>query len=109
MNEVKSNFIINDYLRIYEMMSAFKREHYGFNNLTGETQINIHDFKKLFPILVLDVRKQKDKLKSEVIDIQLRFFFNNAVPANTTAYAVLLSDHLFKLQSDGGNLKVINY
>ena len=29
MNEVKSNFTINDYSRLYEMMSSFKREHYG--------------------------------------------------------------------------------
>ena len=75
----------------------------------GGTQINVHDFKKLFPIIVLDVRKQKDKLKTGVIDMQLKFFFNEGVPANTTAYTVILSDHLFKLQSDGSNLKVINY
>jgi hypothetical protein len=109
MNEVKSNFAINDYSRLYEMMSSFKREHYGFNNLIGGTQINMFDFKKLFPILVLDVRKQKDKLKSGVVDMQLKFFFSEAVPANTIAYAVILSDRLFKLQSDGGNLKVISY
>jgi len=29
MNEVKSNFTIYDYSRLYEMMSSFKREHYG--------------------------------------------------------------------------------
>ena len=109
MNEIKSNFTINDYSRLYEMMSSFKREHYGFNNLIGGTQLNMFDFKKLFPILVLDVRKQKDKLKLGVVDMQLKFFFSDAVPANTIAYAVILSDRLFKLQSDGGNLKVINY
>ena len=91
------------------MMSSFKREHYGFNNLIGGTQISLYDFKELFPILVLDVRKQKDKLKSGVIDMQLRLFFNEPVPANTTVYAVILSDRLFKLQSDGESLKVINY
>ena len=109
MNEVKSNFTANDYSRLYEMMSSFKREHYGFNNLIGGTQINLFNFKKLFPIVVLDVRNQKDKLKSGVVDMQLKFFFNAAVPANTIAYAVILSDRLFKLQSDGGNLKVISY
>src|SRR5208337_1525583 len=105
----KSNFTTNDYSRLYEMMSSFKREHYGFNSLIGGTQINMLDFKRLFPIIVLDVRKQKDKLKSGVVDMQLKFFFNEAIPANTIAYAVILSDRLFKLQSDGGNLKVINY
>jgi hypothetical protein len=91
------------------MMASFKREHYGFNNLIGGTQINVHDFKKLFPVLVLDVRKQKDKLTTGVVNIQMKFFFNEPVPANTTAYAVILSDRLFKLQSDGGNLKVVSY
>jgi len=109
MNEVRSDFTTNDYSKLYEMMSNFKWEHYGFNNLIGGTQINVHDFKKLFPIIVLDVRRQKDKLKTGVIDMQLKFFFNEGVPANTTAYTVILSDRLFKLQSDGSNLKVINY
>lgn len=109
VNEIKTNFTINDYSKLYEMMSSFKREHYGFNNLIGGTQISMYNFKKLFPILVLDVRKQKDKLKSGVVDMQLKLFFSEAVPNNTLVYAVILSDRLFKLQSDGENLKVINY
>lgn len=108
-SEIKSNFVTNDYSRLYEMMCSFKREHNGFNNLIGGTQINMYDFKKLFPILVLDVRKQKDKLKSGVVDMQLKFYFRDAVPAHTVAYALILSDRLFNLQSDGTNLRVINY
>ena len=91
------------------MMSSFKREHYGFNNLIGGTQINVHDFKKLFPIIALDVRKQKDTLTTGVVKIQMKFKFSEPVPANTTAYVVILSDRLFKLQSDGQGLKVLNY
>jgi hypothetical protein len=109
MHEVNVDFQVNDYSKIYEMMSSFKREHYGFNNLIGGTQINVQDFKKLFPIFGLDVRNQKDKLTTGVMSIQMKFRFREPVPANTTAYAVILSDRLFKLQSDGGNLKVINY
>jgi len=41
--------------------------------------------------------------------MQLKFFSSEAVPANTIAYAVILSDRLFKPQSDSGNLKVVNY
>jgi len=109
VSEIKSNFATNDYSRLYEMMCSFKREHFGFNNLIGGTQIDMYAFKKLFPIIVLDVRRQKDKLKSGVVDMQLKFFFREGIPANTVAYTIILSDRLFNLQSDGSNLKVINY
>jgi len=110
-NGVRNNFAINDYAKLYEMMSSFKREHYGFNNLIGGTQINMYDFKKLFPILVVDVRKQKDQLTTGVANIHIAIDFNQAVPvpANTKAYVVILSDRLFKLQSDGKNLTVLRY
>ena len=109
MNEITTNFQINDYSKIYEMMTSFKREHYGFNNLIGGTQINVHDFKNLFPILAFDVRNQKDKLTTGVVNMQIKIVWNEAVPANTIAYTVILSDRLFKLQSDGKNFKVVSY
>ena len=46
------------------MFNNFKEEYYGFNSLVGGTQVNFAAFKSLFPIIVFDVRKQKERLKT---------------------------------------------
>ena len=39
--------------------------------------------------------------------MQVRFEFSTAVPPNTTAYSVIISDRLYKLSSDGRNMIVV--
>ena len=64
------------------------------------------DFVDFFPIFVLDVRRQSELLKTSVRDIRIKVIFNAAVPANTTAYAVLISDRVLTLDSDGNRFSV---
>ena len=108
-SDVGINFANNQYSILYKMADDFKREYYGMNNLIGGSQINLATYKSLFPILVFDVRNQSEKLKSGVIDIVLKFYFRQGVPANTEAFAVILSDRIFKLDSDGINMKMVSY
>ena len=42
------------------------------------------------------------------MDIQVKFEFGEAVPANTTAYAIIISDRFYKLSSDGKNMSVFS-
>jgi hypothetical protein len=102
--EITTNFPSNDYSDLYEMFDNFKKEHYGFNSLVGGTQVNYPAFKLLFPIIVFDVRHQNERLKSGVVDMQLECRFDANVPANTRAYVLIISDRLYKLESDGRNL-----
>ena len=44
--------------------------------------------------------KQSEKLKSSVVDVQIRAIFNQAVLAGTQVYAVVMSDKLLTFQSD---------
>ena len=105
--DIITNFPTNDYSMLYEMFDNFKKDYYGLNSLVGGTQVNYPAFKSLFPIIVFDVRHQNEKLKSGVIDMQLKCNFNNEVPANTTAYCLIISDRLYQLKSDGKNLTMI--
>jgi hypothetical protein len=54
------------------------------------------------------VRKQNEKLKIGITDVQVKFEFSAAVPAETTAYAVIISDRFYKLSSDGKNMSVVS-
>ena len=109
MSDIITNFDKNEYIKLYSMFDDFKKEYYGIDSLVGGTQVNVAAYKSLFPIIVFDVRKQNEKLKTGVTDIQVRFEFGAAVPVNTTAYAVLISDRFYKLSSDGKNMSVVTF
>jgi hypothetical protein len=107
-SETMTNFSRNEYMRLFNMFDNFKRDYYGIDSLVGGTQVNVPAYKSLFPIIVFDVRRQNETLKTGVMDIQVKFEFNEAVPANTTAYSVMISDRFYKLSSDGKNLSVLS-
>ena len=54
-----------------------------------------------------DVRKQKEKFKSSVVDIQIKANFTENGPANTRAFALVISDKMLSFQSDGTKIYVI--
>jgi hypothetical protein len=107
-SEIMANFSRNEYMRLFNMFDDFKKEYYGFDSLVGGTQVNVPAYKSLFPIIVFDVRRQNETLKTGVMDIQVKLEFNEAVPANTTAYSVIISDRFYKLSSDGKTLSVLS-
>jgi hypothetical protein len=102
--DIISNFQTNDYSELYEMFDNFKKEYYSFNSLVGGTQVNFPAFKSLYPIIVFDVRRQSESLQSTAIDVKLKFFFNEPVPANTMAYATIISNKMGQFGSDGKKL-----
>ena len=57
--------------------------------------------------MVFDVSKQSERLKSGVVDIQIKATFNAAVPARTSAFAVVVSDKMLNFQSDGAKMSVV--
>ena len=65
------------------------------------------DCKTLYPLFTFDVIKQKEKLKSSVVDIKTKAHFTENVPANTRAFAVVISDKMFSFPSDGTKMSVI--
>ena len=54
--------------------------------------------KSLYPIHVFDVSKQSERLTEGVIDLTVRMEFSANVPANTQAYALVISDRMLKLK-----------
>ena len=111
-----NDFNKNHYSRIYGDTASFRKKFYNMDELVSNSGINPVDFKKLFPLYVFDVTKQSEKLKTSVSDIHIKAFFNDAPPpagggavpnnppANTMAYAVIISDRLFHFVSDGSKI-----
>jgi hypothetical protein len=101
------SFPNQQFSRAYRDAATFSEKFYGLDQSTTQCNISPSDFKDLFPIMVFDVSKQSERLKSSVVDIQIKAIFNTAVPAGTEAFAVVISDRMLKFQSDGQKMAVI--
>ena len=104
-----NDFTKNQYSRIYGEASSFRKKFFNMDELVSNSGINPLDYKNLFPLYVFDVTKQSEKLKTSVSDIHIKAFFDNVPgannpPANTMAYAVIISDRLFHFVSDGSKV-----
>ena len=101
------SFPNQQFSRAYRATSTFSSHYYGMDELITQCNITPIDFKELYPIMVFDVSKQSERLKSSVVDIQIKATFNVAVPAGTQAFAVVISDKMLKFQSDGQKMSVV--
>ena len=102
-----NDFTKNQYSRIYGDTALFRKKFFNMDELVSNCGINPTEFKNLYPLYVFDVTKQSEKLKTSVSDIHIKASFDNNPaggnnpPANTMAYAVIISDRLFHFVSDG--------
>ena len=105
-----NDFTTNQYSRIYGDTALFRKKFFNMDELVSNCGIDPIEFKNLYPLYVFDVTKQSEKLKTSVSDIHIKAFFNadpagaNNPPADTMAYAVIISDRLFHFVSDGSKI-----
>ena len=108
--DYENEFTINKFSRIYGDAALFRKKFYNMDELISNSSINPVNYKILYPLFVFDVTKQSEKLKTSVSDIHIKASFNPTAagaanpPANTIAYAVIISDRLFHFQSDGNKI-----
>jgi hypothetical protein len=93
--------------RAYRDAATFSEKFYGMDELITQSNITPSDYKDLYPLMVFDVSKQSEKLKASTVDIKIKATFNENVPAGTQAFAVVISDKMLKLQSDGNKMHVV--
>ena len=103
--DYENSFTTNKYSRIYGDAATFRKKFYNMDELISNPGIDPESYKKLYPLFVFDVSKQSEKLKTSVSDIHIKASFNgNNPPAETIAYAVIISDRLFHFVSDGSKI-----
>jgi phosphatidylethanolamine-binding protein (PEBP) family uncharacterized protein len=58
--------------------------------------------------MVFDISRQSERLKNSITDITIKTEFSDDVPANTKAFALILSDREITLQSDGSKMNIVH-
>ena len=113
--DYENDFTTNKYSRIYGDASLFRKKFFNMDELVSNPGIDPNNYKHIYPLYLFDVSKQSEKLKTSVSDIHIKAFFNPAPappgaaapenpPADTIAYAVIISDRLFHFVSDGSKI-----
>ena len=101
------SFLAQKFSRVYGDVVEFRSKFFNMDELVSNPNITPADYKDLYPLFLFDVSKQSEKLKYSTTDIQIKMFFSANVPANTEAYAVIISDRLINFQSDGNKFSVV--
>ena len=92
---------------MYGDVALFGVKFFDMDELITRHNITPSDYKTLYPLFAFDVSKQKEKLKSSVVDIQIKANFIENVPANTSALALVISDKMLSFQFEGNTMSVI--
>ena len=101
------SFSNQKFFRVYGDVALFGIKFFGMNELITQSNITPSDYKTLYPFFTFDVSKQKEKLKSSVVVIQIKANFTENVLANTRAFALVISEQMLSFQSDGNKMSVI--
>ena len=80
---------------------------FGMDELISQSNITPSGYKTLYPLFTFDVSKQKEKLKSSVVDIPIKANFTENISANTRAFALAISDKMLSFHSDGNKMSVV--
>ena len=74
------SFANQQYSRAYGDASMFSVRYFGMDELITRSNISPIDYKSLYPLFVFDVSKQSEKLKTSVVDVQIRAFSTKQFP-----------------------------
>ena len=103
----KLSFLEYRFSRAYGDAAKFRIKFFDIDELIANLNITPSDYQSLFPLFLLDVSKQTEKLKISTIDILIKMEFNENVPVGYQAYAVTISDRLVTFQSNGNVFTVL--
>ena len=101
------DFNNNKYSRAFRDAAKFDNRLYGVSEIIAQPNLTALNYKSICPLFVFDVSKQAERLKSTVLDVQIKATFNSNVNAGTKAFAVVISDKLLRTKSDGSRMNVV--
>lgn len=93
------DFATNKYSILYEMYAQFQQSYYGS---TSEPIFTPIEFKERAPLVVIDCSHQNETVKTGAVDVRLEFETKNNIPANTSAYCLILHDRIIRYNPSTG-------
>ncbi|KAM0727942.1 hypothetical protein ACS0PU_005411 [Formica fusca] len=91
-DDLNLDFDKNRFALLFDMYSRFRKSYYGCDN--DDVLLNISKFLHCGPLAVIDCSRQNESVKNSTVDVRLEFECKEDIPANTTAYCLILHDRV---------------
>ena len=101
------SFFNQKFSSVYGDAALFGVKFSGVDDLITQSNITPSEYKTLYLHFAFDVSKQKEKFIFSVVDVQIKANFTENIPANTRAFALVISDKMLSFQSDGTIMPVV--
>ena len=105
--DFNAGFIQNKTARLYKEATDLRKKFHHMEPLLSNGYINPSDFIDLYPLFVIDVSYQSERLKESTVDIHIRAEFECNVAANTEEFALVISDRILQFESDWQKMNVV--
>lgn len=90
---INTDFKRNQYAVLYDMYSKFQRSYYH-NTYKSLPLLSYSQYKQNAPLIVIDCSRQNESLKKSIIDIRIEMQTKENIPAQTTAYCLIIHDNV---------------
>ena len=101
------SFSNQKFSRVYSNAALFGVKFVDIDEQITQSNTTPSDYKTLYPLFTFEISKQKEKLKSSVVDIEIKANVTENVSANTRAFVLVISDKMLSFQSDGNKMSVV--
>ncbi|KYN23488.1 hypothetical protein ALC57_04092, partial [Trachymyrmex cornetzi] len=82
------------YAVLFDMYARFRKAYYGIDSF--ETMLNVLSFIEKGSFIVIDCSRQNESVKSATVNVRIEFDCKENVPANTTAYCLIIHDRVIE-------------
>lgn len=90
-DDLNLDFEKNRFALLFDMYSRFRKSYYGCEI---ENVLTPAKFQHIGPLTVIDCSRQNESVKNSTVDVRIEFECREDVPANTTAYCLILHDRI---------------
>lgn len=104
-NNLNLNFNENQYSLLYDMFLNFQSSYYGHHKSESIIQRDI--FRNTCPLIIFDCSYQNEATKYGPVDVRLEFEAQDNIPADTTAYCLIIHDRLVEYKPMEGDVRVM--
>jgi hypothetical protein len=87
------NFGDNHFTQLYNMYAKFQKSYYHNRQVTSPL-LTLEEFGAMAPLFVIDCSRQNETLKHSMVDIKIEIQARENIPANTSAYCLIIHDSL---------------
>ena len=103
--DFQSDFTKNKIATLYRAYAEFQKSYYGRDNVTP--LLTRSEFKTNCPITVVDMSRQNDNVKTSTVDLRIEFEAEEAFPASTSAYCLILHDQIITYNPFNGEVRTL--